>query len=228
MARYALHRTLPFALFMAFIGLDELLRQFGDQGLIQLKSSTFLYLYPVRAIAVALLLLAFRKRYTEVRPHDLLVPRHTLQSVAAGIVVFILWVNMPWTLGFSGTPQGYDPTIIPDRLTQLTLICLRLFSAVVVVPIVEEIFWRSFVVRYIIDQDFTKVPIGSFTWVSFLISSALFGSEHHLFFAGVMAGATYNLLLHRTRSIAQCVLAHAITNFLLGCYVLMTRQWNFW
>jgi hypothetical protein len=43
-----------------------------------------------------------------------------------------------------------------------------------------------------------------------------------------MAGAAYNLLLLRTKSIAQCILAHAVTNFLLGMYVLITKQWFFW
>ena len=92
----------------------------------------------------------------------------------------------------------------------------------------EEIFWRSFLIRYIISSDFEKIPIGRFTWSSFLISTVLFGLEHNLFLAGMMAGIAYNLLLYRTKSLAHCIFAHAVTNLLLGIYVLATGKWQFW
>jgi CAAX prenyl protease-like protein len=96
------------------------------------------------------------------------------------------------------------------------------------VPVMEELFWRSFLIRYVIASDFEKVPIGKFTWSSFLITSILFGSEHHFFLAGVMAGVAYNLLLNCTRSIALCIFSHAVTNLALGIYVLASNKWYFW
>jgi uncharacterized protein len=92
----------------------------------------------------------------------------------------------------------------------------------------EELFWRSFLIRYLIGHDFEKVPIGAFTWASFLVIAILFGSEHHFFLAGIMAGVVYNLLLYHTRSIVHCIFAHAITNLLLGLYVLNSGRWVFW
>jgi CAAX prenyl protease-like protein len=82
--------------------------------------------------------------------------------------------------------------------------------------------------HYIINCDFEKVPIGHFTWPSFLISTALFGMEHNFFLAGMMAGVAYNLLLYYTRSLSQCIVAHAITNLALGIYVISTGKWYLW
>jgi CAAX prenyl protease-like protein len=92
----------------------------------------------------------------------------------------------------------------------------------------EELFWRSWLLRYIISQDFKSVEIGRFTLPSFLIGTVMFGLEHNLWLAGIMAGALYSLLLYRTKSLAQCIVAHAVTNLLLGIYVLQTGKWYFW
>ena len=92
----------------------------------------------------------------------------------------------------------------------------------------EEIFWRSFFLRWLIHRDFENIPLGLFTWPSFVIGSLMFGLEHNLILAGVIAGAAYNLLLYRTRSISQCILAHATTNLVLGIYVIAAGQWRFW
>jgi CAAX prenyl protease-like protein len=92
----------------------------------------------------------------------------------------------------------------------------------------EELFWRSFMIRYIIDKNFDTVRMGMFTWGSFLITVVLFGLEHNYVYAGLMAGVVYNLLLYRTRSLAQCILAHAITNLALALYVVVTGKWQFW
>lgn len=126
-----------------------------------------------------------------------------------------------------GGSEAYDPTVLPPA-GFWAFIAVRLFGASVVVAIFEELFWRSFILRYIINPDFTKVPIGAFTWPSFLISAALFGTEHHLWLAGIMAGLFYNLLLYRTKHLFYPVLAHGITNFCLGIYVMTTGNWQFW
>jgi CAAX prenyl protease-like protein len=95
-------------------------------------------------------------------------------------------------------------------------------------PIMEELFWRSFLARYIISADFIRIEVGRFTPASFFLSALLFGLEHNLWLAGIMAGIGFNLVLYRTRSIAQCILSHAVANLLLGIYVLRSGQWQFW
>ncbi len=108
------------------------------------------------------------------------------------------------------------------------LASIRLFGAAVVVPIMEELFWRSFLIRWVINPDFEKVPIGTFTLASCAATVVLFGLEHQLWLAGMMAGAAYNVLLYKTGRLWPCILAHATTNFILGAHVLMTAEWRWW
>lgn len=224
----ALYRYLPFALFMAFIGLDELLRFLGEQGLFRLETTTLYYLYPLKVLAVGYLLYRFRARYAELNLRDLAHLPTTLAVCGVGLLVFVLWINMDWTLGSAGAPQGYNPLLIPDSTVRSVMILFRVAGAVLVVPLMEELFWRSFLIRYIIDKDFDTVPLGAFTWGSFLVTVTLFGLEHNYILAGVMAGVFYNLILYTTRSLAQCVLAHAVTNLALALYVLQSGEWRFW
>lgn len=224
----ALHRYLPFVVFMAFIGLDELLRFLAGQQLFRLEASTLYYLYPLKVLTVGYLLYRFRDRYTELNLRDLTQFPTTLAVCGVGLLVFVLWINMDWTPGNAAPPQGYNPLLIPDGSVRSVMVLFRVAGAVLVVPLMEELFWRSFLIRYIIDKDFDRVPLGAFTWGSFLVTVVLFGLEHTYILAGVMAGIIYNLILYRTRSLAQCVLAHAVTNLALALYVLQSGEWRFW
>jgi CAAX prenyl protease-like protein len=92
----------------------------------------------------------------------------------------------------------------------------------------EELFWRSFLLRYLISPHFQAVRLGTFTPFSFVATVVLFGVEHDLWLAGMMAGAAYTLLLYKTGRLWPCILAHAVTNLSLGIHVLMTGQWQWW
>ena len=107
---------------------------------------------------------------------------------------------------------------------------VRLLRLIVVVPLLEELFWRGFLLRYLIREDFTKVPVGEFSWLSFGVVTAGFVFEHSFadWPAALLTGALYNIVAYRTRSLSSCVLVHAVTNALLGVYVLRTGQWGFW
>jgi len=217
-------RYLPFAAFMAFIGLEELLRFLSGRGLVTVSAEHLLYLYPVKIVVVVGILYKYRKQYYELVWRDLLRLTESLAVVMAGLLVFLLWINLDWVVPGG---QGYSPLLLPSAL-QLPMIIIRTIGAVLVVPVMEELFWRSFLLRYICDNHFEKVPLGHFTWASFVISSILFGFEHHLVLAGIVAGIFYNLVLYKTRSLAQCILSHAVTNFTLALFVLISARWDLW
>lgn len=221
-------RVIPFAIFMGFIGVQQGLQWAAEQGILNLSAQQLLYLYPVKAVLVAALLFFFMRRYNELRLADFKVLSHTAGSLLLGLLVFALWINMDWDFATFGTSQGFDPTLIEDASLRNSLIFFRIFGAVLVVPIMEELFWRSFLLRYIIDSNFIAVRIGTYTLASFIIGSILFGLEHNLILAGIMAGVAYSLLLYWTKSINQCILAHAVTNLVLAIYVLQTANWQFW
>jgi len=224
----AFYRYVPFAVFMGFIGIDEVIRFMAGQGFFKLEATTLYYLYPIKALTVGFLLYLFREKYSELSFRDLTHLPTTAAVCGVGLLVFGLWIKMDWTLGAAGVPQGFNPDLLPDGFIRIALTLFRIAGAVLVVPLMEELFWRSFLIRYIIDKNFAAVSIGTFTWASFLITVVLFGLEHNYIYAGIMAGIFYNLLLYKTRSLAQCVLAHAVTNLALGIYVVATGKWQFW
>jgi uncharacterized protein len=219
-------RVLPFAIFMAFNGVQELAGFLARYGVIHPYESLSMVLYPVKALAAGAVLLFYASNYSELRPGDLSKLLRTLVSVCTGLLVFVLWINLDFHFG--AERKAFDPALLESGLALWVLIGFRLLGTALIVPVMEELFWRSFFLRWLVDKEFTAVPEGLFTWPSFLICSIMFGFEHHLIIAGVVAGAAYNLLYYRTKSIAQCILSHAVTNLALAIYVLSTGQWRFW
>jgi uncharacterized protein len=221
-------RIAPFILFMAFIGIEELARILANKGFFAISAQSLCYLYPIKTISVAFVLYLFRNRYPEIELRRLLSLRQLAISVLCGIIVFVLWIQMDFSLYPLDSSRGFNPLLFQSQAVKSAMIAIRLAGAVLVVPVMEELFWRSFFLRYVVSQNFATVTIGTFTWSSFLVVTLFFGLEHDLFFAGIMAGVAYNLLLYYTRSISHCIIAHALTNLLLGIYVLATHKWYFW
>lgn len=220
----AFKRILPFATYMVFILAFDLLKPLIPEG--TLADNFTAIIYPIKIIAVIAALVFCWKSYDELIV-DQLKAIHIAGAVVIGLIVFVLWINMDWDFATMGSSEVYDPGILPGW-AYYAFIAIRLTGTALIVPVFEEIFWRSFVLRYIINQDFMAVRIGAFTWMSFIVSSLLFGSEHHLWLAGIMAGVFFNLLLYWSRSIYACIIAHGVTNLLLGIYVLKTGSWQFW
>ena len=84
--------------------------------------------------------------------------------------------------------------------------------------------------RYLIKEDFTKVPFGEFSVISFSVTTLMFGLAHYGpdFLPAIITCAIYNLVAVKTKSLACCVLTHAVTNLGLGIYIMQTKQWGFW
>jgi CAAX prenyl protease-like protein len=97
------------------------------------------------------------------------------------------------------------------------------------VPILEELFWRGWLMRWLIDTDFQKVPPGTYTPQAFWLVAVLFASEHGPYWeVGLVAGIVYNWWMVRSRSLADCIVAHAVTNGLLAVYVVSGGHWQYW
>jgi len=221
--RETLARVLPFGLFMAVIGAGELLGYLAGP----LSPGSGVWLYALRTAFAGAALIYFWKSYSELSLAGLKDLKSTFTSIISGFVVFVLWVNMDWDFARVGEAKGLDPGTLGGGLGPV-YIALRLFGSSVVVAFMEELFWRSFLIRYIDKPDFLSVPVGRFSLFAFGLTAVLFGLEHSMLAAGVMAGVAYNALLYKTRSITHCVLAHGVTNFCLGVYVIQTGNWNFW
>jgi CAAX protease family protein len=134
-------------------------------------------------------------------------------------------------LGFTPRPDGFNPDFLAANPARYwATVIFRFLRLVVVVPLVEEIFWRGFLLRYFIKEDFEHVPFGTFSRLSFGIVTTLFGFSHSMadWPAALLTGAVYNGVAYRTKSLSSCVLTHALTNLLLGLWIMKTKQWGFW
>ncbi len=83
--------------------------------------------------------------------------------------------------------------------------------------------------RWLIDKDFLSVRLGAYAPLAFYATALLFASEHGPYWdVGLVTGLIYNLWMIRTRSVADCILMHAVTNGVLSAYVLTTANWQYW
>jgi len=222
-------RIVPFAAFMSFIAVGSLVELINGEtsGSGDGTSHVNLWLYPVKTLVVGSLLLFFWTRFRELQNPIFASWGEGLQAIGVGLLVYYLWVQMDWPWAIQGELSGYEPFQAGPTIG-LALVAIRIFGASIVVPIMEELFWRSFLIRYIIHSNFESVRLGTFTAGSFLFTVVLFGLEHNLWLAGMMAGVAYNALLYRTGRLWPCIIAHAITNLALGIHVLITGEWHWW
>ena len=106
---------------------------------------------------------------------------------------------------------------------------VRTVGSALVVPPIEESFYRSFLYRYFVNTDFRAMPLGQFHGLSFVVTSAIFGFMHpDRWLAGILCGLAYQWLVIRKNRLGDAMTAHAITNFLLGLWVIWKGAWNFW
>ena len=181
--------------------------------------------YPAQTLICGALLLWFWRDY------ELRAPRKIWFALVIGVGVFAIWIAPQQFLGFQPRLIGFDPEVFASQPSLYWgTVILRFLRLVVVVPLVEEIFWRGFLLRYLVNERFTTVPVGTFSWFSFAVVTLAFGLAHSPadWIAALICGALYNLVAYRTRSLASCVVAHATTNLLLGLWIMQTRQWGFW
>jgi CAAX prenyl protease-like protein len=107
-------------------------------------------------------------------------------------------------------------------------IAVRILGSTFVVPPLEEAFYRSFLYRYIANQNFLSMPMNQFLPVPFLATALVFGLSHNEWLAGILCGAAYQWLVLRKNRLGDAMTAHAITNCLLGIWVVSRGAWNFW
>jgi CAAX prenyl protease-like protein len=219
--RNLLARILPFAVFIALIALDGIL-----QEAVSALGMDARWLYALRVAVVGALLVWFWRAYEELHSIAGVRACDWLLAIVVGVGVFVLWINLDFLpLAFPGG-DGFDPRT--DGQMDWQLAAVRLAGAALVVPLMEELFWRSFVMRWIRKPDFLKVAPAEVGIKALTISSVLFALEHHLWFAGLLAGLAYGWLYIRSRNLWVPTVSHGVTNGLLGFWVLCTGNWQFW
>jgi hypothetical protein len=157
-------------------------------------------------------------------------------SVVVGIGVFLIWIGPDLLIpGHRGHWLLQNPITgaVETSLTEAAQVdtvalVFRALRAILIVPIVEELFWRGWMLRWTVNLHFTGVRLGTVTPFAFLVTAVLFASEHGPYWdVGLAAGVAYNLWIMRTRSLGDLILVHAVTNACLFAYVLATGRWEY-
>jgi len=150
-------------------------------------------------------------------------------GVVTGVIIFVVWVGIDgWYPKISAGGSAWNPRLQFDPMAAWIFIVIRIVGSTLIVPPLEEVFFRSFLYRYLTNPDFQSVPLGQFRWTPFLVTGAVFALEHSQWLAGLLCGFAYQGLVCRTRRLGDAMTAHAVTNLLLGLWVVWKGAWNFW
>jgi CAAX prenyl protease-like protein len=149
-------------------------------------------------------------------------------AVAIGVVVFLLWINLdaPW-MRLSEATAGFRP-VDGDGQLIWPLIVVRWLGAALLVPVMEELFWRSFLMRWIQTSTFEALPPQQVGIKAIMLSTFVFMLAHTLWLGAIVAGLAYAWLYKRTGKLWVPVIAHAVTNGVLGVWVVFSGNWGFW
>jgi CAAX prenyl protease-like protein len=186
--------------------------------------------YPIRVVAVTVVLLLWSRRLVHFKAS------RPVASAAVGVLIFLVWVgpDLLWP-GYRSHWLFQNPltgqiasSVAEHHRTAGAFLVWRMAGLVLLVPVVEELFWRAWLMRYMVSRDFERIPLGAYSAAAFWIGALLFASEHGPYWdVGLLAGIAFNWWMIRTRNLADCILAHAVTNACLGAYVLVFWKWEY-
>jgi CAAX prenyl protease-like protein len=217
--RSSLPWVLPFAVFLALLALKDWLAPLGR------------WEYPLRVVILTAVLWIFSRHVISFRT------RYTVGSIAVGLAVFAIWIGPD--LLFPGYRSHWlfqnsitgtiSSSINAAHLSDPMVLVFRSIRAIVLVAIIEELFWRGWLMRWIIDSEFWRVPLGAWSARAFWITAVLFASEHGPYWdVGLITGMIYNWWMIRTKSLGDCILMHGVTNAALSGYVIAAGKWEYW
>jgi CAAX prenyl protease-like protein len=151
------------------------------------------------------------------------------EAVVVGMAVCVMWVGIDnYYPKFSKAGEPWNPHARFGPQLAWTIILVRILGSTFVVPPLEEVFYRSFLYRYFVRIDFEQMPFARMHWLSFFVTSAIFGFTHYEWLAGILCGFAYQWLVIRKNRLGDAMTAHAITNLLLGVWVAWKGAWQFW
>jgi len=164
-------------------------------------------------------------------------------ALAVGVAGVVVWVGLcrlglearllgPLGLGRFvelGQRSGFDPFVelAAQPAWAWGFLAIRFVGLVAIVAVIEEFFLRGFLMRFVMERDWWTMPFGQATALAVVVGT-VYGMLTHP--AELVAAAVWfsmvTWLMLRTRNLWDCVAAHAVTNLLLGVYVVVWGQWQ--
>ncbi len=222
LSRSTLARVLPFVAFMALLALRGMAPSDGGWGF------DTRWLYALNLLLVGGMLLAWWRDYGELARQNWPSLGEAALSVLLGLAVFALWIRLdaPW-MQIGESTATFVPVDAQGRL-DWPLIAVRWLGATLLVPVMEELFWRSFLMRWLQQPVFETLDPQRVGIKALGLSTFVFMLAHPLWLAAIVAGLAYALLYRRSGKLWTAVIAHAVTNGALGLWVVRSGQWQFW
>ena len=222
LSRAAIARVVPFAAFMVLLAARGALPADGSAGVDPR------WLYAATGVVAGALLAWFWRDYGELVRQTLPSASEAALALGVGVVVFGLWINLDAPMFRIGEPSaGFVPTDAAGNLMG-SLIAIRWIGGSLIVPVMEELFWRSFLMRWVQSPQFESVVPQRVGLKAIVLSTFVFMLAHTLWLAAIIAGLAYAWLYVRTGKLWVPILAHAVTNGVLGAWVVRTQQWALW
>lgn len=191
-----------------------------------------------RVVAMAIAIGVFWRYYVRSFP-----VRFDHWGIITGLIGGVLWIgichlniesSLLQLLGFTsdalGARDGINPfETYPDANDRMTFLAFRFALLVVTVPIAEELFLRGFFMRMMDSVEWEKLSLADIG-TSGLVAGTLYGMGTHPseFVAAAAWFSLVTLLMVQTNKFWNCVVAHAVTNLMLGIYVITTGTWSLW
>jgi len=222
LSRAALLRILPFVTFMALLAVRGAAPADGGWGF------DTRWLYGLNLVVVGGMLALWWREYGELARQNAPDAREWALAIGVGLAVFVAWIHLdaPW-MQIGESTASFVPVDAQGRL-DWPLIAVRWIGAALLVPVMEELFWRSFLMRWMQVPVFEGLDPRRTGAKAVLLSTFVFMLAHPLWLAAIVAGLAYALLYRATGRLWTAVIAHAVTNGALGIWVVHTRQWQFW
>ena len=209
-------RVAPFAIFVV---LTTMQGSFGEDSRY--------WLYALKTFVGAWLVWEMRPFVEEMRW------KISWEAIVIGVAVFAIWVGLdglyPRLSKLDEHPWNPQRQYGAGSAAAWFYIFVRIAGSSIVVPPLEEVFYRSFLYRYFVKIDFKSMPLNRFHALSFFVTSSIFGLMHpDRWLAGILCGLAYQWLVIRKNRLGDAMTAHGITNFLLGIWVVWRGDWSFW
>lgn len=220
LSRSAYRRIIPFVLFMALLAARGNLP--ADIGF------DLRWIYGASTLLVGGLLLWWWREYGELTRQNFPTAGELGLAIVVGLAVFGLWIvlDAPWMV--LGTPGAKFVPLDASGAIVWPLVVVRLVGASLVVPVMEELFWRSFIMRWVENPVFESVDPRRVGVKAIVLSTFVFVLAHTLWLAAAVAGLAYALLYRQTGKLWVAVISHGVTNLVLGLWVVRTGNWTFW
>lgn len=223
-----LARVVPFVIFLVLTSAQG---WFGEGGRY--------WIYLVKTLVGAWLLWELRGVLTEMKW------AFSTEAVVVGVLVCVMWVGLDpfypgqdqllFKFGLGKNPEedpakDWNPFVQFAGSTAMAwfFVAVRILGSSLVVPPLEEIFYRSFLYRYLISPEFERISLSQRHLTSLGITCLIFAFTHQQWLAGILCGIAYQWLVWRKNRLGDAMTAHAITNFLLGIWIVARGDWKFW